>query len=357
MFSAMRMSMKFLQTIFSKFSKPEHISKDTTNDKSLVAVARETDEEKWKEIAINAPNYAEREAAVNNITDQSFLFDIAQKDKNDFVRKAAVRMLTDQSALALIAKTEMEITICEIAVGKLGEATLLVDVAEHAFDYHRNGNECKTLCCAAMRKLTDQNDRADIAHNATSFDVRRIAIGYISDLNLLAVFLKKLDTTVGTSTDALGKFALEKLTDQELLADIVKNALDANIRANAVGKLTDQSLLVEIAINDTDGSLVAVKALSNKELLAHVVTQAKNPDIKEIALQRLGGYICPSCSHEIWPRENLPAPCVCTQCQAENHDFRRCSRITEYRDYECGTRWEECTRCGIKKNAENVNTM
>jgi hypothetical protein len=46
------------------------------------------------------------------------------------------------------------------------------------------------------------------------------------------------------------KAAVEHLTDQNVLADIAKNATDSDVRKAAVERVTDGGLLVDIARND-----------------------------------------------------------------------------------------------------------
>jgi hypothetical protein len=46
--------------------------------------------------------------------------------------------------------------------------------------------------------------------------------------------------------------AVEKITDQNVFADIAKSDSDSDVREAAVEKLTDQSLLIDIAKNDSD---------------------------------------------------------------------------------------------------------
>lgn len=42
-------------------------------------------------------------------------------------------------------------------------------------------------------------------------------------------------------------------------------------------------------------------------------------------------------------------------CGAENHDWRHTGNVTDYRDYSAGTSWEECSRCGARKNYVSVD--
>ena len=54
--------------------------------------------------------------------------------------------------------------------------------------------------------------------------------------------------------------AVQKLTDQPLLADIAKNAVEQIVRTTAALKLTDQAVLAEIAKNDFDPLVRAAAA-------------------------------------------------------------------------------------------------
>lgn len=65
---------------------------------------KKSDEAEQKKIAKSAPSPQERMRAVAGITDQKFLFEVAVNDNDFGVSKAAVEQLTNQSYLTAIGR-------------------------------------------------------------------------------------------------------------------------------------------------------------------------------------------------------------------------------------------------------------
>ncbi|MDO4532182.1 MAG: hypothetical protein Q4C36_00510 [Coriobacteriia bacterium] len=68
-------------------------------------------------------------------------------------------------------------------------------------------------------------------------------------------------------------------------------------------------------------------------------------------------YECKGCGHVVWFGPDSADPCVCPSCGTENHRWFTSGNVIDYRDYSAGTRWDECSRCGARKNYRTVNTM
>jgi glyceraldehyde-3-phosphate dehydrogenase/erythrose-4-phosphate dehydrogenase len=98
---------------------------------------------------------------------------------------------------------------------------------------------------AAIEKLTDQALLADFAKNDSANGVRMVAIGKLTDHALRADFAKN------DSADDIRMAAVRCLADQILLADVAKNSTYSDVRIAAIGNLTDQALLADFAKNDS----------------------------------------------------------------------------------------------------------
>ncbi|MCL2648555.1 MAG: HEAT repeat domain-containing protein [Phycisphaerales bacterium] len=114
---------------------------------------------------------------------------------------------------------------------------------------------------AAKETLTSQKLLADLAKNAGDAEVRYRAIKGVDMFHT-------------------------GLTNQALLADVVKNAQDPVVRAEAVAKLTDQVLLAELAKNDKDLEVrrTAVQQLTDHALLAELAKNDKAPEVRRAAV-------------------------------------------------------------------------
>jgi hypothetical protein len=145
-----------------------------------------------------------------------------------------------------------------------------------------------------------------------------------------------------------------KLSNQSMILDVAINDLDSFVRQRAMEKLTDQSVPVEIALGDKISSEDAILLISDKDALATIAHQAKNTKVKRMAFKKLGGYICTLCGAENWPDNGHTISCICSQCKAENHDFIHIDNVIDHRDYESGSRWDECTRCGLTIRNQNL---
>ncbi|MBQ4254318.1 MAG: hypothetical protein II712_05745, partial [Erysipelotrichaceae bacterium] len=104
--------------------------------------------------------------------------------------------------------------------------------------------------------------------------------------------------------------------------------------------------------HDTDSLLNFVE---DRQALERIAEEATGANLRAKAVKKLGGYICTACGKLNPADEKLT--CNCRYCGAENHDYVHVNNVREYRDYEVGTTYDECTRCGKRINVRSVNTM
>ncbi|MBF0538738.1 MAG: hypothetical protein HQL03_10860 [Nitrospirae bacterium] len=97
---------------------------------------------------------------------------------------------------------------------------------------------------AAVEKLTDQKVLADIAKHDKDWSVRAAAHEKLGNKEE-ALF----EVAKNAMPSKVRKAAVEKLTDQKVLADVAKNDEDWNIPNAAVAKLTDRTMLEDVAKN------------------------------------------------------------------------------------------------------------
>jgi ankyrin repeat protein len=82
---------------------------------------------------------------------------------------------------------------------------------------------------------------------------------------------------------------LEKLGDQVLLADVARNAYNANVRRSATQKLTDPRLLLDIARNahDSEVRVAAINKISDDQALAALAKPSTPPSVRAAIVNRL----------------------------------------------------------------------
>lgn len=159
--------------------------------------------------------------------------------------------------------------------------------------------QCTTGNQEACKKL------ADIARNDKDSNVRKAAVKMLPDGHQLRQIVLASEKDVRKITDEAlladiaksavdfnaGKLAVKKLSDQTLLADIAMSAAWGSVAKAAIEKLTDQTVLAEIARIGRNFSneirMAAIKKVSDQILLAEIACTDKNEDVIDAALSAL----------------------------------------------------------------------
>lgn len=288
------------------------------------------------DIARNERNRNIRLAAVRKITNEQVLEDLAEHDTEESICRAAVSGLTNQYVLERIAKdTSKSVSIRGKAVEGIRNNAILADFAKNYL--------VMEIAQTALNRIDswDKNVFSDVAHNASSYSIRIMAhkkMGTekssaalsdimnndpddknrlnaaisLSDQNVIARFLRDhsntelrnralkyitdqrvlFDFIISTKENSGDRFttalcALEKISDQLVLKDIVANSL--NIWRQALNKLKDQGLLVEL-LNDESKEYLhydVLKKLTDQDLLADIASNHYNESISIDAVERI----------------------------------------------------------------------
>lgn len=218
----------------------------------LLAASKLDDQPTITEMA-NDHNWQIRQAAIQKMTDQKLLAKIAREDKWEAVQDAAVERLDDQQLLAEIAVVHQHYKVRESASSKMKDKNLIADVA---LELAMTSGDTD-VCNRALEKLTDQERLARVVRGATNKAARLRAV--------------------------------DELTDQAVLAEIVRTEKSAEIRKSVVYKLQDRELLAQIARSDDDGSVRVAAALKSKDhkLLAEIAQSHSEPQVRQSALNNL----------------------------------------------------------------------
>jgi hypothetical protein len=223
-----------------------------------------------------------RLAAVKQLTNQTLLIDIARNDPDDEVRKAAIEHLEDQAVLAEIARsnpapTYSALQCCTTAATRLVDLSTIGDIAKTHPDArvreHARMAGCLRLDAsdkeawladvvkarlAAVEQTSDQTELLKIAQNESLTVVRSAALMRLTDENLLAHF-----ATCCVNDTALGKAAVERIANQQLLAEIAIGGWDLAVQLAAVDRVTEPGLLADILKR---AGLVSVAEAARKRL-------------------------------------------------------------------------------------------
>lgn len=153
-----------------------------------------------------------------------------------------VEKCRNQRKLAKIAETTKFRNVWEAAVDKITNQKILYRLSLN--------RENTSAACRAVRKLTDQAQFTEIAVDAQlDQDLRRIAISYLSDQNLIEQIARN------EPNDRIRGTALECLSDPSLQAQLAANDSSREIRRWAATTLNDQGMLIYLARNDPEGDV------------------------------------------------------------------------------------------------------
>ena len=130
------------------------------------------------------------------------------------------------------------------------------------------------LNSALTAKVTDQALLAQIVKGAKDADVRTTAISLLNDQE----FLARLATSNAGSDDEFRAAAVARLNDQVLLGKLAIEDTNHAVRTAAIEKLEDQDLLAKIAVEERDEDI--------REAAARKV---KSPAV----LDRVGAWLSP----------------------------------------------------------------
>ena len=215
---------------------------------------------------------------------QEVYADIAKTRYNNFEKHKAADRLTDR---ILAQKIYAEIIISDSyytssLLEKITDPNLIADIAIHAGKLETSS--------AALAKLTDQNLIYNIAINALLVDICIEAADKLTDETLS----HEVYTNIAKNNKSeLARIeAADKLTDKalalEVYADVAKNGLYC--RMEAADKLTDrrlaQTIYTDIAIKDYEYGLAAMK-ITDQDLLFEVIKKSKFKEVRESVIKSL----------------------------------------------------------------------
>jgi len=276
--------------------KPTWMSKDWKQ--ALRAVGQLTDQKELKNVALNAQDVRVRKLAVERLTDPKALLYIAINgrgcwiDANCDVRKMAIEKLTDLPVLYAIANShDYERYVCKWMVGDGSQAlvTKTLDLRDVACN---KLHELREKALKDVENLTDQALLAGIAQNAVYSDVCLVAADRLDDKALAQKAYA--DIALNSEGADMRKTAVGKLTDQALLVVVAQNAKYGKIRLMAADRLDDKDLAEEVYVyvaqnsEDQDMRKGAVEKLTDHEVLVDIARNAKYNDVRLAAADRLG---------------------------------------------------------------------
>ncbi len=240
--------------LFDKFKKPKWESEDP--DTRIEGIKELDDQEILLNIAKNDKIKNVRKEAVKKITDQNELYSIANNDKEDIVREEAFDHIRDENLLMELANNSVKFDIA--ASRKLTKQLKEENKEDSLIKIVQNEENIFYLREYAAEKITNQEILIDIVKNDSDLKVRKNALNNITNQELLIELLSDDEFD-------LEKETLEKITDQDVLIEIALNNQSKFFRRGAIPNITNQDVLVKIALTDSDRECreMAISSLTN----------------------------------------------------------------------------------------------
>lgn len=181
-----------------------------------------------------------RAAAVRNMTDQELLSEIAVNDTSPLVRATAVKRLTDQFSLVKIAQEDesKDGLVREAAIGRITDQDVLAAIAAGDDRYGKGLNPTvfTRLRTVAAGRLVNQAVLSQVALEDAPADTTT-------------------DNSIRTNARSLRMTAIERMTDQTLLAKVALEGMASDARKAAAQKLKDPAMLLKVMEESNDEEL------------------------------------------------------------------------------------------------------
>ncbi len=254
----------------------------------------------------------------------------------------------DQKLIEIINANKDTDAVIKTAIGNLSDQKLLVKAVERTRILNKYSD--MHLRTVIISRVTDQETLFMIGNHEQNPNIRKAIASRITDHGLIKSLLMSDENINSDIADAF----MNRIQDQNELAELYRNAPREPIRHAAFLKISDKTILKEIIQENPIQYTYMIGRLKENgmEDLAGILEDIKE---KDSAAAKIGGYICRSCGGENLP-EDGKISCICKHCGAENHDWEFIDNVREYRDYAVGSTYYECKRCKAQKDYRTVDT-
>ena len=264
-------------SFFSELFKPAWQSKN--EKKALRAVEKMRDQAKLEQVARESPSKWVKIAAIKKLTNQSLVAAFALVDDYG-LSSEAIKRLTDQALLTEVGRKSKSVDICYAVAEKIADRSFAQNLYAQLAKENTNTQSEHTMLLA-IDKLTNQDLLFDVAMN-TSLKRQSAATEKLTDQSKLAE-VAKVDSQHGST-------AVKMLTDHTMIIDVARNAKTATTCWQAIEKLTDEEILADIAKWHRVGWVskdIVNKKLNNENLLADVAKFAPHDEVRIAAVRKL----------------------------------------------------------------------
>jgi len=193
-------------------------------------------------------------------SNQTFLELIYNRSKKDDVKIKAVQKITDEQFLSRVALQTSSSKIQLEAVNRIADRDLLMNVLT-------NINYCEQTLKSITNRIDDETFFITAAEKATNQMVQRFFLSEISNQEVLIKFTEEQYPKM------VRERAVELLTDEKFLSNIVKYNNDRDIREAAARKIKNNETLIYLYENykdDKNVRLALIKNITDQDFLFKV---------------------------------------------------------------------------------------
>ncbi len=209
------------------------------------------------------------------------IFKPTWQNTDRYKARKAVSKMTNQSKLERVVRESMDNEVRFEALRRLTDQAILTNIATNT------GKSRKWLSpdfrAQAIKKLTDQETLVLLARNDEFSEVRFAALQRIEDQYILADIIKNhyWKTSSDHDINVLTNVVYAQIKDQVLLEDVAKTAKDGWVRFAGAQKLDDgsiaQTVMYELAGTfDTKLCTTAIKQLADQALVQSAYARIAN---------------------------------------------------------------------------------
>ena len=142
----------------------------------------------------------------------------------------------------------------------------------------------------AIRKITDQKILAELVKNAVHYSDRTAVTEKLTNQNIL------MEVALRDKEGMVRHAAVARISDQKFLADVAINDTGSSVRLAAIYGITNQSLIADVTKNAkyTDARIYAIEKVRNQKFLAEMVMEEKETEVLLTLIDALGKRRKPS---------------------------------------------------------------
>ena len=283
---------------------------------------------------------------------------------------AGLRFITDVPWLLELAKAEPHASVQRRLLDLAKSESVIVDILVNGLATREEvvaGSSASSGCDKDMVKLLKR-----VKNQAT---LERLA-AEARDLYIRSAAARRLREDFGCADVSVLHDVCQYCGGKVNTSDPYAGTIESHLRwdCRRCGRFQDQTLYGPGSSNEISGdfyvfgeieegmdasTLVAEQpaSIGVNGMGAPAAKPASTPAETPAGAGQMDSYQCKGCSTTVSFGPDTAEPCTCPNCGAENHRWHPAGDVVDYRDYSAGTRWDECSRCGGRKNFRTVNTM